>query len=246
MSTRLGCIVGILVSIVSVANAGEVRGIVTDSDGYALRDAEVRLLSGVARIAEYRTTNLRDGSFRIAEVRPGVYAIRVWVRGFREEVRSPLLVTGDSVTETGSIHLQFGGCEVPETICDDFGLSPSSPEPPPLRRGRVVLGRNCGVNLDEGLDNAICAEDRRVDLWFRAESDSRLELQPGQAAALAQFTNYRCKSAHFEKDSWLMNGRGPGTELCVQTSEGHHAFVYVEEEVSNRSSSVKLYYVTYK
>jgi Carboxypeptidase regulatory-like domain len=237
-------IVGVTFLLTSHAMAGEVRGFVSDTGANAVAESEVRLLSGVPRAAEYRTITLRDGSFRIENVRPGVYTIRAWRSGFREEVSPEFAVRGGDVVETHNMLLQLGGCDLPGTICDDFGLAP--PEAPALRKGRLVLGRNCGVNLDEGLDNPICAEDRRVDLWFRAESDSRLELQPGQGAALAQFTSYRCKSGHFEKNSWLMNGRGPGTELCVQTSEGHHAFVYVEEEVSNSSYSVKLYYVTYQ
>ncbi len=223
--------------------AGEVKGFVSDTGGNAVAETEVRLLSGVPKAAEYRTRTLRDGSFRIENVRPGVYTIRAWSSGFGEELSPEFAAPDGDVVESHNMVLRLGGCDVPGTICDDFGLAP--PEAPALRKGRLVLGRNCGVNLDEGLDNAICTEDNRVDLWFREESESQLELQPGQAAALGEFTSYRCNSAHFARDSWPMNGRGPGTELCVQTSEGHHAFVYVEEEVSNRSSSVKLYYVTY-
>jgi len=244
MPTRLLCIVGATFLLTSHALAGDVRGFVSDTGDNAVAETEIRLLSGATKAAEYRTRTLRDGSFRMENVRPGLYTIRAWRSGFREELSPEFAVPGGDVVETHNMVLRLGGCDVPGTICDDFGLAPH--EAPALRKGRLVLARNCGVNLDEGLDNAICAEDRRVDLWFRAESDSRLELQPGQAAALAQFTNYRCNSAHFERDSWLMNGRGPGTELCVLTSEGHHAFVYVEGEVNNSSSSIKLYYVTYQ
>lgn len=244
MPTRFWCIVGAAVSAVSLSSAGEVTGVVQDAVGGRIQNAEVRLISAAARVVQYRTRTVQNGSFKIEDVQPGVYATRVEGPGFREEMGPDLIVRDGDVVETGNIVLQVASCDSPAINCDDFGLGP--PEASPLRRGRIVLGRDCGVDLDEGRDRAICAEDKRVDLWFREEKGPWLELKPGSSTTLSQLTGYRCKDAKFEKAAVLTNGRGPGTELCVLTNKGHRAFVYIEEEVSNASPSIKLYYVTYK
>jgi hypothetical protein len=105
-----------------------------------------------------------------------------------------------------------------------------------------VVGRNCGVKLDEGLDDATCANDKGIDLWFHVDGALRVELKPGPSSGLSP----SCKNTEFQKDALLVGGRGPGLEVCVLTKNGHHALVYIEEEVSNTSPSIKLYYVTYK
>jgi len=240
MRPRFWCIVAAAVSLVSLARAGEVKGFVRDAAGNQIPNAEVRLISAAARVVQYRTRTGNDGSFRIEDVQPGAYAIRAGMPGFREELGPDFILKGVAVVEAGSILLQFAGCDAPGVSCDDFGFGP--PRTPPIREGQIEVGRNCGVNLDEGTDKAICRDDKRIDLWFHVDSEARLELKPGRSAALSP----SCKNTEFKKDALLVGGRGPGSQVCILTKNGHHSFVYVEEEVSNTSPSIKLYYVTYK
>lgn len=178
MPMRFGYIVGAAVSIVGLCRAAEVAGFVQDADGGRIPNAEARLISAVARVVQYRTRTLHDGSFKSRDVQAGVYAIRVQGPGFREVMGPDLIVRDGEVADTGNIALHFASCDSPAIICDDLGLEP--PQASALRRGRIDLGRNCGVDLDDGRNRAICAEDKRVDLWFRQESGSWLELKPGR------------------------------------------------------------------
>jgi hypothetical protein len=76
MPTRFGGLVVAAVLMMSFANAGEVKGSVRDISGFRIPNAEVRLISAVARVVEFRTKTEQDGSFTVEDVQPGVYAIR--------------------------------------------------------------------------------------------------------------------------------------------------------------------------
>ena len=232
----------------------QVSGDVTDNEGAVIADAEVRLISTEPPFEVSRTRTNRNGSFRIEEVRPGVYTVRAGNKGFREEVRRNVTVRPD---RTNRIDLRLGvmTCDTPLMHCDtieDILFDDHPPNPPPLpyfRRGEVVLNRNCGIDLDNG--EIACSTDpvaSALDLLLVQRADSGLELKPGDRASLSagRLLGEHCSKQKFRKAPYLITGLGPGTELCALTKKRHRALIYVEDEVSNGSSSVKLYYATYK
>jgi len=106
MPTRFWCIVGAAVSVAGLSSASGVAGFVQDAVGGRIPNAEVRLISTVARVVQYRTRTVQDGSFKIEDVRPDVYAIRAQAPGFREEMGPDLIVRDGEVANMGKIVLQ--------------------------------------------------------------------------------------------------------------------------------------------
>ena len=122
------CVFGAAVLLASLLRAGEVRGFVTnDLGGDAIANAEIRLLSGVNGAVEYRTKASRNGAFSITGVQPGVYAIRAWLPGFREEVRPGFVVRGDSILDIGKFPLVLGGATSPAQFVMTLAAVPRKP-----------------------------------------------------------------------------------------------------------------------
>jgi Carboxypeptidase regulatory-like domain len=130
MFLLLFCFMSAAASLVS-AQMGlvEVFGAVTDGEGAASADAGVRLLIGDSRAEAVRTKTGQNGKFRFDGVRPGIYTIRAWRRGFREELHSGLEVQRSGMTNAGDLRLDVTSCDGPAVICDDFGLGPPPVSP---------------------------------------------------------------------------------------------------------------------
>jgi hypothetical protein len=226
-------------------------GAVSDLEGAAIANAEVRLISAQPPFKVSRTRADRNGSFEFQDARFGDYTIRAGGQGFREEIREHVTVRANR-TNRVDLRLDVIDCDTPLVNCDTFEFDDHPPHPPPLpyfRKGEVVLNRNCGIDLDKGgtacPTNAVAPN---LDLWVFQRADSRLELRARNRAALSVGlpVGEHCSNQNFQTTSYLITGLGPGTELCVLTKRHHRALIYVEEEVGNGSSSAKLYYATYK
>ncbi len=110
--------------IVSSAMAGGiVEGRVVDPSRYAVSNATVQFLLGGAGEAKYRAETSSLGVYRIDDVAPGDYVIRVNHPAFSEgSIR--VTVTDHSLTKAGTIVLPLLPCDAPGVICDSVEAVP--------------------------------------------------------------------------------------------------------------------------
>jgi hypothetical protein len=142
------------------AQFATVQGRVHDTNGAAVYAATVSLYRGEARV--YGADSDRLGSFRISEVRPGSYELRVQALGYAEHVEaievgfaetveldvgleaSALELEGLSVeAERSRERIRFeevGGATVRELEQEDLRLVPGVAEPDPVRAIEVLPG----------------------------------------------------------------------------------------------------------
>ena len=142
------------------AQSATVQGRVRDTDGAAIYAATVSLYRGETRV--YGADSDRLGSFRISEVRPGPYELRVQALGYAEHAESievglaetveldlrleasALLLEGISVqAERSRERIRFeevGGATVRELEQQDLRLVPGVAEPDPVRAVEVLPG----------------------------------------------------------------------------------------------------------
>lgn len=103
---RLGLLfVGLLCLLGTPARAqqtlGSINGTVTDSSGAVVSDASVKARN-IGTNLEQSVTSRSDGSFSIADLPIGTYALSFSKAGFKTEVHSQIFVQGDRTTTVNS------------------------------------------------------------------------------------------------------------------------------------------------
>ena len=75
-----------------------VSGRVTDPDGRVVRDVQIQLVNTETNVAATAKTN-GEGLYVIPNVHPGVYSLRVTMSGFKEIVKTGLVLHVQDSTE---------------------------------------------------------------------------------------------------------------------------------------------------
>jgi len=222
---------------------GQVRGLVTDQTGAAIPNAAVRLIPRDSAPVRYRGKAGPDGVFRIEGISPGTYSLRAGLLPFRENSANSFTVRDGETTDVGTIMLSLLGCDAPGVICDDFTGEPQ----PNLRiaSGHVNVRYSCGADFDRG--EVSCPETAArfrltPDVWLTRRNGGAVYLTPANGALITPPN--QC-SSKYDKNPIRIDTLGPGSDLCVRTSEGHTAHVMIVDEV-DADPVVKLYYVTTK
>jgi len=78
-------------------NAGDIRGIVTDSSGAAVPDVTVTVLNKNTTVSKEFTTN-QEGLFDTSSIVPGTYEVTFTKTGFQKLVHSNITVAVGNMT----------------------------------------------------------------------------------------------------------------------------------------------------
>ncbi len=120
MSSRLSACLFLCCSVlcgVSSASAQDalasVSGLVTDSNGGVVADAQLRLVSDTTR-AELTTVSNASGNFVFSQVKPGFYTVTVEKSGFKKYERSHIELAPGEKIALGTLELTVGA--VSETV----------------------------------------------------------------------------------------------------------------------------------
>ncbi len=101
----------LLSAALAAAQTGEVRGRVTDPLGASIQGAEVRLIPPAPQGLQRRARSEKDGSFKLADLEPGMYLLRISRPGFGNE-SIEVEILGGQVEDVGPIELKVAvsGC----------------------------------------------------------------------------------------------------------------------------------------
>jgi hypothetical protein len=240
---RLPCLLLGFATAVLAADHGQIRGLVTDQSGAAIPNAAVRLIPPDYTPVHYRGKAGPDGVFRIDGVSPGRYSLRAGLLPFRENSANGITVRAGETTDVGTIMLGLLGCDAPNIICDY--ITPNGEPTPPVnvQQGHLNLRDSCGADFDRG--EVSCPETAarfrlNTDVWLTHGKDGAVYLTPANGALVTPPN--QC-SSKYDKNPIRIDTLGPGSDLCVRTSEGHTAHVMIVDEV-DADTVLKLYYVT--
>jgi len=219
-----------------------------------ISDAAIRLLTQTTRSTRSRTTSGLLGNFRIDGVEPGIYAVAISARGFRERIIDSVRVNQGQTVDLGKVRLEIASCDAPGIICDSFSAEPAVA--PSVSSGDVELQPACTLDLDKG--QVVCTvildappaefplADRKSDLWLHRTADHEIYLEPRNGARLAEPNAIEadCRNAVFLTRPVRIDGLGPGSDVCVRTNQGRISQMFLKTEIGPDSERIALHYVT--
>ena len=80
------------------AQSGEIRGKVTDTSGAIVSFAAVAIVDSSGRSTGGGTTTDLDGNYSIKDLKPGIYNLRYFLAGYKEQTEHGLVVSADKAT----------------------------------------------------------------------------------------------------------------------------------------------------
>ncbi|MCU1259771.1 MAG: hypothetical protein JWO80_2656 [Bryobacterales bacterium] len=238
----------------STEEDGRIRGEVVDHKSASIPNATIRVMLGTTGSTRYRVRGRSDGSFHLNGIQPGTYTVALSVHGFREKFVDNVVVNTGREVDLGRLPLQLAGCDAPWIICDSISTEPAPNTT--VVHGEIKLPLECSVDIDKG--KLLCpavrggpspaspTTDHSSDFRLHVGSDHHLYLEPQNSARLAEPNSAEadCGGAIFLDRSIRVNGLGPGSDLCVRSSEGRYAHIFFTGEVQPDSRQIEVYYVT--
>jgi Ca-activated chloride channel family protein len=150
----------VLVTVTGRAAGVQVQGRVVDPAASPIPGAAIELVSGSAVVA--RTASGADGTFRLADVAPGAYELRVTLQGFRQTIVSmnvggtppaPVTVRLLIGSTTEQVTVAQGAATIAADAAARKALPPSAPNAAPVGAPLPVTGSGRGAGggfIDRG------------------------------------------------------------------------------------------------
>ena len=242
MFTRCGLLT--LICIASCAGQGDderIVGHVKDRSGGGLT-AFVRLTPDDGGPTLVRSRADRHGDFTLEHIKPGVYAVRMWLQGFREKAVHGVVVPLAGSVKLGSILLEISSCDGPGTNCDCAGSKAQCADSV-VRGTYLVVKQGCGADLDAG--KATCGNDTKTDFLTSSGEGNALYLRPTNGTLITPLnsTNANCCDAAYADKPLRIDGLGPGNDFCVLTTKQRSSHVFTADDVEPDSVEIKLWFV---
>jgi hypothetical protein len=186
-----------------------------------------------------RTRAGRDGYFVLDGVKPGTYAVRMWLQGWREKAVRVDVRQRDPV-DVGTVRL--------DVAFDEPGVMVDCPDPTCgiLSSGHVDLRRECTIDLDAGTSacgpetgarkkaGLVLISGEGASLWLRPVNGALMTVpKPGQSD---------CNGATYANRAIRIDGLGPGNDFCVITGKRRLSHVFFADYVEPDSVQIKLWY----
>lgn len=256
----IACLV-LTVSLGFAEDTGAIQGLVVDPSLAAIADMQVRLMPDASRKTVLRDKTAHDGRFFLTGIEPGIYAIAVAGRGFREKLIEHVRIAKGSHVDLGTVLFEIAACETPGVHC--FSVQAASDEPvagprPIVARGTITLPVECAADLEKG--EAACTvvldgppvsramRDRTSDFWLRRTTSAQvvLESRNGTRFAAPNATGHECREGASRLQRIRIDGLGPGSDVCIQDKKGRTSRIYFKSEVDPDSREITIYYVRWK
>jgi hypothetical protein len=238
---------------------GAIAGKTVDPSGLYLPSPKVRLNEQSEGGRRYDTAGDAQGQFRLTEVEPGVYTIKITVPGFRDKTIPDVRISPGQQSDLGVIGLDLAGCDAPGVICDDFGLSVY--DDPIHSAGAIEIPQSCAVDIDEG--NVKCTveldgrgtippeRDADSDFWIRTGADGKVYLTPRNSTSIAlnpptKRSKTGCITASYSTMEVRIDGLPIGSRVCIRTNRERYAQVAFFDVVKAKAEKVKVDYITWQ
>jgi len=203
-----------------------------DNSGAPLPGAVVLLTPDDGRPTLQRVLADARGQFVLDNVKPGIYAVRMWAPCLREKAAHGIVVTSRDTVDEGTVRLEFAaGCSLKHMFVD----------------ARRIVELGCGLDLDPGRSR--CDRNSKADLQFVRGQEGALYLRPlnGALMALPGTTNESCQAgcicAKYSDTPMRLDGFAHNRGLCVLTHKRRFAQVFASEEAEPGSVELVLWYV---
>jgi len=161
---------------------GSIAGKVVDSEDSFLPLPKVHIKDQSNEGRQYETTGDRKGQFLLDSVEPGIYAVKISVRGFLDKTLLDVRVAAEEQSDLATLRLNFAGCDAPGVICDDFGLKVY--DDPIHKGGTMEITQRCAVDIDEAKSSCNVKSNRRGTIATRPDTVSDFWITPGRAGEL--------------------------------------------------------------
>jgi hypothetical protein len=107
MKVFLGCLL-LLLSTSAFSQTGTIEGIIVDPSGAAVKAATITATDQAKSVVVREVTSSEDGSFKILNILPGQYTLKVQAAGFRTLTRPDLTLDQNQIMNLGPVGLTLG------------------------------------------------------------------------------------------------------------------------------------------